>query len=199
VGAGNDRDGTAIGADHAGYMSRIRFATIRALSESFPEALDNIGAVPTDEHPIAFLKRLAAERKFDHAVAVCAYLLPRREAVWWGCLSARTLLGNNVQTDNAPLLAAEAWVQQPTEENRQTALDIGTKADSNAALTWLALAAGWSSGTFAPTPIPVPAYMTARGIRVALLISSRSVSLPERPKRLQFCLAEGLRLAETGP
>ncbi len=103
-------------------MSRIRFATIRALSESFPEALDNIGAVPTDEHPIAFLKRLAAERKFDHA-----------------------------------------------------------------------------GGTFAPTPIPVPAYMTARGVRVALLISSRSVSLPERPKRLQFCLAEGLRLAETGP
>ena len=104
-----------------------------------------------------------------------------------------------MQTDSAPLLAAEAWVQQPTEENRQTALDIGNKADSNAPLTWLALAAGWSSGTFAPTPIPVPAYMTARGVRVALLISSRSVSLPERPKRLQFCLAEGLRLAETGP
>jgi hypothetical protein len=180
-------------------MSRIRFATIRALFESFPEALNDIGAEPTDEHPIAFLKRLAAEGKCDHAVTVCAYLLPRREAVWWGCLSTRTLLGDNLQTVSAELQAAEAWVQQPTEENRRTALDIGTKADSNAPLTWLALAAGWSSGTFAPTPIPVPAYMTARGVRVALVIGSRSVGPPERPKRLQLCLAEGIRLAEAGP
>jgi len=32
-------------------MSRIRFATVRALFESFPEALRNIGAAPTDERP----------------------------------------------------------------------------------------------------------------------------------------------------
>jgi uncharacterized protein DUF6931 len=180
-------------------MSRVRFATIRALFESFPEALHNIGADPTDDHPITFLKKLTAERRFEHAVTVCAYLLPRREAVWWGCSSARTLLGDKLQADTAPLLAAEAWVQQPSEENRRTALDVGTNADSNAPLTWLALAAGWSSGTFVPTPIPVPAYMTARAVRAALLISTRSVNLPERPRRLQTCIMEGIRLAETGP
>lgn len=180
-------------------MSRVRFATIRALFESFPEALQNIGAEPTDEHPIAFLKRLAADGKLEHAVSVCAYLLPRREAVWWGCYSARTLLGEGSRTDSAPLLAAEAWVQQPTEENRRAALDIGTRADSNAPLTWLALAAGWSSGTFAPTPIPVPAYMTSRSVRVSLLLCIRSPGLQERPRRLQLCLAEGIRLAETSP
>lgn len=178
-------------------MSRIRFATIRSLFESFPEALQNIGAAPTDEPPIAFLERLAAEGKPDHAMAVCAYLLPRREAVWWGCASARTLLADKLPGDLAALLAAEAWVQQPTEENRQAALAIGNEAASNAPLTWLALAAGWSSGTFAPTPLPMPAYMTGRGVRIALLISGRLASLPERPGRLQACIAEGMRLAKS--
>jgi len=177
-------------------MSRIRFATIRALFESFPEALQNIGAEPTDEAPIAFLKKLTAEPRFEDAVGVCAYLLPRREGVWWGCLSARTLLGEISPDDRAPLQAAETWVQQPTEENRRTALEIGTAADSNAPLTWLALAAGWSSGTFTSTPFPVPAYMTSRAVRVSLLISLREMDSDERPKRLQICIREGIRLAE---
>jgi len=179
-------------------MSRIRFATVRALFESFPEALRNIGAAPTDEPPIAFLKRLVAEGKPDQASSVCAYLLPRREAVWWGCESARTLLGDQSRSDTAELMAAEAWVREPTEENRRVALDIGTKAASNEPQTWLALAAGWSSGTLASTPFPVPAHMTARAVYVALLICSRIVSVSERPKRLQICIAEGIRLAETG-
>ena len=179
-------------------MSRIRFATIRSLFESFPEALQNIRAAPTDEPPIAFLERLAAGGKPDHAVAVCAYLLPRREAVWWGCASARTLLADKLPGDLAALLAAEAWVQQPTEENRQAALAIGNEAASSEPLTWLALAAGWSSGTFAPTPLPIPAFMTGRGIRIALLICGRIASPPERLNRLQACVVEGMRLAKSG-
>lgn len=178
-------------------MNRVRFATIRALGESFPEALQNINAVPTDEHPTAFLRRLAAEGQFEHAVSVCAYLLPRRETVWWGCSSARKLLGGS-QVAGAAVAAAEQWVQEPSEENRRTALEIGSSADSNDPLTWLALAAGWSSGTFAPTPIPVPSYMTSRAIRVSLLLCLRGLGQEERPKRLQPCLAEGIRLAETG-
>ena len=73
----------------------------------------------------------------------------------------------------------------------------GNDAASNEPLTWLALAAGWSSGTFAPTPLPIPAYMTGRGVRIALQISGRIASLPERPSRLQACVAEGMRLAKS--
>jgi hypothetical protein len=108
------------------------------------------------------------------------------------------LLGDQSRSDTAELMAAEAWVREPTEENRRVALDIGTKAASNEPQTWLALAAGWSSGTLASTPFPVPAHMTARAVYVALLICSRIVSVSERPKRLQICIAEGIRLAETG-
>src|SRR5882724_5471406 len=180
-------------------MSRIRFASIRALFESFPEALENIDAEPTDEPPIAFLNRLAAQGKPDHAVEVCAYLLPRREAVWWGCTSARTLLRDALRDDSATLSAAEAWVQEPTEENRQSALNIGSKAASNEPLTWLAWAAGWSSGNFPETPFPYPPFMTSRAVRIALLIAMRRVNSDERAKLLQACLADGIRLAEAGP
>jgi hypothetical protein len=179
-------------------MSRIRFATVRALSETFPEALENIGAVPTDEPPIAFLKRLAGGGKLEDALTVCAYLLPRREAVWWGCASVRTLLGNKLPTDTTGLAAAEAWVQEPTEENRRTALDIGTREPSNEPLTWLALAAGWSSGAFTSIPFPVPPFMTSRAVRVCLLISIRRMHGEGRQKALESCLSEGIRLAETG-
>jgi hypothetical protein len=178
-------------------MSRIRFATIRALSESFPEVLENIRVEPTDEPPIAFLNRLVAAGKPDQAIEVCAYLLPRREAVWWGCASARTLLGGSLG-DTTGLIAAEAWVQDPSEENRLAALDIGTKGPSHEPVTLLALAAGWSSGTFSGTPFPFPPFMTSRGIRMALLISMQSVKPEAREKLLQSCLAEGIRLAEVG-
>src|SRR5262249_22286803 len=151
-------------------MSRIRFASIRALFESYPEALENIGVAPTDEPPRAFLDRLAAQGKPGPAAEVCAYLLPRREAVWWGCTSARTLLGEALRDDTAALSAAETWVREPTEANRQAALDIGGKAASTEPLTWLALAAGWTSGTFPSTPFPMPPYMTSRAVRISLLI-----------------------------
>jgi hypothetical protein len=179
-------------------MSRIRFATMRALFETFPEALKNIRAEPTDEPPLAFLDRLAVAGKQNQAVEVCAYLLPRRESVWWGCASARILLGGRLPADTGGLIAAEAWVQDPSEENRVAALDIGTKGDSNEPLTWLALAAGWSSGTFPPTPLPIPAFMTSRAVRISLLISMRSMMPEERAKLLQSCLSEGIQLAETG-
>jgi hypothetical protein len=179
-------------------MSRIRFATVRALFESFPEALQNIGAEPTDEPPIAFLNSLVAQGKPDEALEVCAYLLPRREAVWWGCASVRKLLGGRLPSDTTGLAAAEAWVQEPSEENRQRALDIGDKAPSHLPLTWLAWAVGWSSGNFPETPFPYPPFMTSRAVRIALLISMRGLEGEEREKLLKSCLTEGIRLAETG-
>ena len=38
--------------------------------------------------------------------------------------------------------------------------------------------------------------MTARAVRISLLIGMRGVELQERPKRLQIRIAEGIRLAD---
>jgi hypothetical protein len=182
-------------------MSRIRFATARALFETFPKSVTRIAAAPTDESPLVFLRRLSAEGQLEDAVTFCAHLLPRREAVWWACGCARALLRDIPRSRAAGLLAAEAWVYEPDDKHRQAALEIGAASDSNDPLTWLALAAGWSGGLIAPhpqKPVPMPPYMTARAARIAVMLSACTVKKDQRAVGLQACIAEGIKLAEEG-
>ena len=75
-------------------MTRVRFATAIDLFETFPEVSKTIGVPPTDKPPLDFLRGLSAQGRLEDAVTFCAYLLPRREAVWWSCASVRALSGN---------------------------------------------------------------------------------------------------------
>lgn len=183
-------------------MSRVRFSTARALFETFPKSVTNIGAAPTDEPPIIFLRKLVDGDRFEDAVTFCAYLLPRREAVWWACGCARKLLGDIVQSQAACLLAAEAWVCEPNDQRRQAALELGMQSDSNDPLTWLALAAGWSGGMLSShpqMPAPMPPHMTARAARIAVQLSAHFTrNKNEVPPQLRACIAEGIKLAESG-
>jgi hypothetical protein len=182
-------------------MSRIRFTTARSVFETFPELASKSTVAPTDDPAIVFLKNLSASGKFDDAVAFCAHLLPRREAVWWGCGSLRSFLHEIPQSRTAALVAAETWVRNPTDENRLRALQIGTRSDNSDCLTWLALGAGWAGGmlsTIPNPPVPVPQYLTARAIRIAILLGAPHIVVAERPERTSVCIAEGIKLAEQG-
>src|SRR5581483_2253035 len=127
-------------------MSNSRFATARSVFESFPELSTQITVAPSDEEPLRYLKRLSSQEKFEDAVTFCAHLLPRREAVWWGCASVRSFLNDIPQSRAAPLVAAETWVHNPSDANRLHALQIGTRSSDSDCLTWLALGAGWAGG-----------------------------------------------------
>lgn len=182
-------------------MSRVRFATAQALFEAFPELSGKVSAKPNNQPPIDFLKGLMAQGKIEDAVTYCAYLLPRREAVWWACGCVRSLLGEIPQARAAGLLAAETWVAEPEDELRQKALDIGTAGDSNDPVTWLALAAGWAGGFQVSNPkrqVPMPQYMTARAARVAVITSLVVAKRHHRLDRLPPCIAEAVKLAENG-
>jgi hypothetical protein len=181
-------------------MSRVRFATAQALFDAFPEVIHKISVAPTDQAPIDFLISLSSASKLPDAVAFCAYLLPRREAVWWACGSVKTLAIDAAQVRSAGFVAAESWAYQPDDQHRQTALDIGNNGDQNYPATWLALAAGWAGGLQAlgEQQVPTPPYMTARAVRIAILLSAARVGSAERLARLRFCIAEGIKLAETG-
>jgi hypothetical protein len=183
-------------------MSLVRFATAEALFETFPELSQKVSAKPSEQSPIEFLQALVATGKIEDAVTFCSYLLPRREAVWWACRCARAPSGHIAEDRATALLAAEAWVKEPDDERRQAALELGTKGHCDDALTWVALAAGWTGGFLVSGPhhsIPMPQYMTARATRTAILISALSVKWDQRPGYLQACVADGTRLAEEGP
>jgi len=180
-------------------MSLVRFATAEALFETFPELTQKISAQPSEQAPTQFLKSLLAAGRNEDAVTFCAYLLPRREAVWWACGCARSALGKIADDEPAALLAAEAWVREPGDERRQAALELGIKGHTDDPLTWIALAAGWTGGFLVSGPqhaIPMPQYMTARAARTAILISALSVQRDQRPAYLRSCVAESIRLAE---
>ncbi len=151
---------------------RIRFKTATALFESFPEARDDITAEPSETPTLPFVEGLLAGPVPEEAVTFCAYLLERRDAVWWGGRCLRRSLDILPPGSVALLDVAEAWAREPDEERRLAALAAGHDAADRTPVAWLALAAGWSGGNMmleAGAYVPAPAHMTARGVNVALL------------------------------
>ena len=151
--------------------SRLRFTTARQIFETFPAAAADIDSQPSDEAPLDFARKLLAKAHRFDAIVFGAYLLPRREAVWWGCQCVRAMRDN--KADGA-LLAAEAWVRDPEEATRRAALKIGAAGDKRVATTWLAMAAGHSGGSVAPEGAPPRAaatHMTAVGVKAAVILA----------------------------
>jgi hypothetical protein len=192
-------------------MSRVRFATARDVFEAFPMAGTLISSERTDEFPLDYLRNLVAKGKIDDAITFCAYLLPRREAVWWACRTVRALLGDGPTRNAGCLQVAEAWVQEPDEQHREAAQDAGSRSDRNSPVTWLALAAAWSGGVISidgsPRVAPPP-QLTAHAVRVAILLSARQTippessaqqdTSPQRSPRLRASIEDGISLAENG-
>ena len=179
--------------------TRLRFATARQVLDAFPRVAAEVGLRPGEEEPpLDFARKLiAAANRFDPIVFV-ACLLPRREAVWWGCQCVRAL--RETKADEA-LVAAEAWVREPEEALRRAALDIAVAGDIRLATTWLARAAGYSGGSItAEGAFPAPASPDATAINVKAAIVLAIVERPLAVVRpwIRACADAGVRFAEGG-
>ncbi len=87
-------------------------------------------------------------------------LLPPRERVWWACLAARDYVGPKSDNDPPPLVAAEAWVFNPTDENRNAASSAVDHALVDDDTVHCAVAALYADGTLGPGDLaehPAPA------------------------------------------
>src|SRR5579872_2817415 len=104
-------------------MAIIRFATAQALLDAFPELENRISVRPADELPVEFVLKLTAQGKLGDAISFGAYLLPRRETVWWGCRCIRKLSDGLHKTNGKGLTLAEEWVFEPNDERRLSALE----------------------------------------------------------------------------
>jgi hypothetical protein len=97
--------------------------------------------------PESFIRTLVEKEKLQDAVKVMTRALPPREAVWWACVCARkmaALAEDKVETE--AIEAAEAWVYEPSEKNRERAFNVVKDNDSNGAGMMCALAAAFSAG-----------------------------------------------------
>ena len=78
-----------------------------------------------------FLALLVEKELFRDAIRLVAFLLPKREAIGWGCLCVRHILA--ARKDQAlpnVQIAAERWVSAPSEENRWAAKQTADQEDT---------------------------------------------------------------------
>lgn len=91
---------------------------------------------------------------------VLAVLLPARERVWWACLAARDYIGPRGPDDPPSLSTSEAWVLDPSEENRDAARITLDHAYVDDDTVNCALAVLYHDGTLGPGDLrqyPAPA------------------------------------------
>jgi hypothetical protein len=176
-------------------MTKLRFTTALEVFEAFPAARQLIAAAPERAHPIAFLTRLAASGTARDALGFAAFILPRREAVWWAVQTLKIMLPE--AASDPGLKAAEVWVREPGDATRQAALAAGESGDNEAPGSWAALAAGYSGGSMvASHPVPTPPDLTAKAVRIGVLLAWGRVPATRREAVLRSSIEACIRLAD---
>ena len=172
---------------------------ICGLFELEPEARALLGA---DATPAEFLACLVENTRFHDATRFLAHALPKREAVWWACLCARqTLAGDAPPARLAALEAAEAWVYQPTEENRRMTMERAQEAGYDNPASWAAVAAFWSGGSLAPAGSPVVPpgeTLTAVAVSGAVILAAVQNQPEQAADRFASFFEQGIDVADGG-
>ncbi len=169
-----------------GLLPKLRFARA-AEAVAGIELSDEARALPSASGALgAFLKELVGAGLHADAIRVLAMALPKREAVWWACLMARSALPaendpNRVADELKAIGAAEDWVYRPDEERRRAAYAPAEALNFETAGAQAALAAFWSDGSLAPPDaaviVPPAEHLTHTIAAAAVMIAA--AAMPE--------------------
>lgn len=116
---------------------------------------------------------LEADLEVD-AITLTPFLLPIRQAVWWGCLNAWHACGSDpAALEDDALGAAVRWVRTPTQVEGQMAEKAALADECNSPGSCCAMAAGWAgfqnpSGTWVHRDVPVAARLIAGAVLLCL-------------------------------
>lgn len=129
------------------------------------------------------LAELEAKGELFDMLHLLAVALPARERVWWACLAARDYVGPKSEKDPRPLTAAEAWVFEPSDDNRTLASDAidGAYVDDNT--VHCAMAALYCDGTLGPGDLAK--YPAPAGVAEAAAFGMNMVALGEMSDRFE--------------
>ncbi len=123
------------------------------------------------------LERLEAAGFASEAVRVLAHALPKREAVWWACMSAGNTAPPDLgEQDALAVETAEQWVRQQKDPLRRDAMIHAQAGGFMSAEAWAAVAAFWSGDSLAPRGAPKSAPLPEQtGTAVAAAVALASV------------------------
>jgi hypothetical protein len=171
-------------------------ATICSIAELGPDAM---ALMRPNQKPPEFVSLLMDNKLYPDAVRFLAHALPKREAVWWGWMSARRAAGDHPAPKiKAALEATEKWIAQPTEENRRAAHAAAQAAEFSTAAGCAGLGAFFSGGSMAPPEAPVVPpgdYLTAKAISGAVNFAAMGGPPKEAPEKFKSFVAQGVDVA----
>lgn len=155
-----------------------------------------------DPEPVIFLQSLIKHQLYSDAVRFLARALPKREAVWWACLSARSVMGEKPEPAFLQALeSAEAWVYKPTETHRRQASTAAQLAVFENSAAWAAMAAFWSEGSIAPEDAPIvpPAdNLTSKAVAGAVMLAAVQNQPEIANDKYLFFIEQGIDIANGG-
>ena len=167
--------------------ARLHFTTAKELFQALPAIEEDIRARPANETALDFLGLLRASATPEEAITYSAYLLPRRQAVWWGHQCVKRLAHLLTDQDLAMLDLARDWVVESDEPQRWRALTQALAARNKTPGVWICLAAGWSGGSLAPPEAPRVApmpFLTPRALNTGIQAALAKVETANRAKVL---------------
>ena len=157
-------------------LPKVTAKTAEELCKHFPLSDEAKPLLKPQQTPGQLLEALAAKSYWIDAVRLLAHALPKREAVWWALVCARTAHGANPPPKIAAALqAAEKWVLDPSEENRRPAWPAAEAAEIGTPAGCAAVAAFWTGGSLAPPQAPVippGEFLTAQGVAGSVLLAA---------------------------
>ncbi|RVU16938.1 DUF6931 family protein [Methylobacterium oryzihabitans] len=185
-----------------GPLPKLRFSSAEELCAVLAPG-EQAGAVTAPRQGAAdFLAALVAAGLLPDAIRYLAVALPRREAVWWACATRRRMPAAETEPEQAAWGAAETWVYEPTEPNRQATYAHAEGLKFDTAGAYAALGAFWSGGSLAPpeTGQHVPPGDGLTGTAVGAAVMFRCVPGEARTiaARHRLALDIGLDIARGG-
>jgi hypothetical protein len=149
--------------------------------------------VKPDHVPLRAIEALAAAGHTAAALRVAAWVLPRREAVWWACECVAAHPAPDAPPEEAGALsAAQQWATAPTEDRRRAAEKAAEAVNYATPAGQAAIAACWSGGSMAPPKVPVvppPEHLLPRACANAALLAVTLGDPHAAADRLARCLA----------
>jgi hypothetical protein len=161
---------------------------------------DDVGKLAASlKTPDALIEELARQGKVHDALRLRAHLLPKRQAVWWGCLCVREDVDAPLPAPQvAALEAAEDWVREPDEDHRRIAEKRSEEAKFSGVGATLALSAFWSEGSIAPEgnqDVDADERLTSQGVAAALISAAYHGDPSKAGRRTDAFLAKGKDMA----
>lgn len=165
-------------------------ATVAELGE------EAMALMKPEQHPLEYVDLLMSKSLYPDAVRFVAHALPKREAVWWGWMSARRGSGENPPPKiKAALEATERWIAQPNDENGRLAKAAADTAKIETAAGCAGLAAFFSGESLGPPDLPaVPPgpYLAAKAVSGAVNLAAMSGEPKQAPEKFKSFVAQGV-------